>query len=196
MKTTLSILLLVLSIQCYAQSPILDKETLFTKIDSAYAAKTQTQLLEFSDSKKGEWLKYLPTVGLTYTLDGKPRPSINYSTTLLYRATKDKQLKAAKRQQIIRQNQEAASKAKAELEKLLLEYTQLQEEIKLKKQILEIDQQLFDIEKAKYERLEIAPSEFLKAQKDLYNQQLILKKLEQQLVAISLLFKTATLLNE
>jgi hypothetical protein len=167
MKTIISILLLALSIQCYAQSPIPDKETLFTKIDSTYATKTQTQLLEFTDSKKGEWLKYLPTVGLTYTLDGKPRPSINYSTTLLYRATKDKQLKAAKRQQIIRQNQEAASKAKAELKKLLLEYTQLQEEIKLKKQILEIDQQLFDIEKAKYERLEIAPSEFLEAKKKL-----------------------------
>ena len=165
------IVLIFFPLIIFSQTPLPDKETLFTKIDSIYAVKTQTQLLEFTDSKKGEWLKYLPTIGITYTLQGKPRPAISYSTSLLYRATKDKQLKAAKRQQIIQQNQEAAAKAKIELEKILLEHKQLKEEITLKKQILEIDQQLFEIEKAKYERLEIAPSEFLKAKRKLLSEQ-------------------------
>ena len=163
------------------QTPLPKKQTLFQKIDSIYAERTATQLLEFQETKKGEWLKYLPTIGITYTIEGQPRPAISYSSNILYRATKDKQLRTAKRQQIIQQNQQKAEKAKGQLEKLLLEYEQLQEEIAIKKEILEIDRQLFEIEKAKYERLEIAPSDFLKAKQKYLGQVDSLQKLNNQI---------------
>ncbi len=61
-----------------------EKSVLLNAIDSFYQVQTTAQLLEYQSSKKGEWLKYLPTVGMTYTLDGKPRPTISLSSTLLY----------------------------------------------------------------------------------------------------------------
>lgn len=170
-------LLLILSLLPTDTLP--EKSVLLNAIDSFYQVQTTTQLLEYQSSKKGEWLKYLPTVGMTYTLDGKPRPTISLSSTLLYRAKKDQQILAAKRQGIIEANRLEANKAKAKLEALLFEYESLQQEMAARKEILDIDQQLFEIDTQRYEDLEMAPSDFLKAKKAFLEKQLAFKTLRQ-----------------
>ena len=92
-------------------------EMLFHSIDSFYLLKTETELAEFQISKKGEWLKYVPSVGLTYTLDGRPRPAISFSSSVIYRARKDRQTVAAKRRSIIGKNLLAAEALKAKSRK-------------------------------------------------------------------------------
>ena len=156
------------------------QEVLFQSIDSFYYVQAQAELLEFQTSKKGEWLKYLPTVGVTYTLDGKPRPAISFSSTILYRAKKDRQQQLVKQQSIREKFSLKAEKAKAEVRKLFLEYQLLQEEIAIKKEALEIDQQLFEIQQARYKRLEIGPEAFLKAKKAWLIQQQTIRELEQE----------------
>ena len=81
----MKILLLLTLLQLDTLPP---KEALFASIDSFYAIQTQAELLEYQESRKGEWLKFLPSVGITYTLDGQPRPSIGYSTNIIYSAKK------------------------------------------------------------------------------------------------------------
>ncbi|MEZ5044151.1 MAG: hypothetical protein R2828_29935 [Saprospiraceae bacterium] len=156
---------LILILTLFPTDTLPTKTTLLNTIDSFYQTQTTTQLLEFQTTKKGEWLKYLPTLGMTYTLDGKPRPTISFSSTILYHAKKDQQTLAAKRQAIVESNHLEAKKAKAKLEELLLEYETLQQEITARKEILDIDTQLFEIDTQQYENLEMAPSDFLKAKK-------------------------------
>ncbi len=156
-----------------------EKSVLLNAIDSFYQVQTTAQLLEYQSSKKGEWLKYLPTVGMTYTLDGKPRPTISLSSTLLYRAKKDQQTLAAKRQAIVETNRLEANKAKAKLETLLFEYESLQQEMAARREILDIDQQLFEIDTQQYKDLEMAPSGFLKAKKAFLEKQLAFEALRQ-----------------
>ncbi len=140
-------------------------EVLYASIDSFYAVKTQAELAEYQISKKGEWLKYVPTVGLTYTLDGKPRPAISFSSSVIYRAKKDRQLIVGKRRRIVADNRLAAELDKASVRTLYLEYDQALQEWEMKEEIFRIDRQLLEIDRNRYERLEMAPSTFLQAKR-------------------------------
>lgn len=162
------------------------KIALHTSIDTFYHHQTQLQLLEFQESKKGEWLKYLPNLGMTYTIDGKPRPRISISSSILYQAKKNKQLRAAKRQSIIAKNLLEAEKAKAQLDELLLEYQLLEEEISAQKELFEVEQELFYIKEEEYKQLECSPSEYLKAKRTLLLQQRPLRTKEQDLALLKM----------
>ena len=140
-------------------------EMLFHSIDSFYLRKMETELAEFQFSKKGEWLKYVPTLGVTYTLDGRPRPAISFSSSVIYRARKDRQTIASKRRSIIGKNRLEAEALKEEVQEMVLRYYRAVREHELEKQIFDIDRQLFAIQQAEYERLELAPSEYLAARR-------------------------------
>ena len=140
-------------------------EMLFHSIDSFYLQKMETELAEFQISKKGEWLKYVPTLGLTYTLDGRPRPAISFSSSVIYRARKDRQTIASKRRSIIEKNRLEAEILKDEVQEMVLRYYRTVREHELEKQIFNIDRQLFAIQQAEYERLELAPSAYLEARR-------------------------------
>lgn len=125
--------------------------------------------------------KYLPTIGLTYTLDGEPRPALNFSTSVLYQAQRDKKARAAKRQSIRAQQLEAAHQAKARLTALLLRYEQLQQAVATQRAIHAVEQQLFAIAQSEYENQLLAPSDYLQAQRTYLLQQQTLQQKEQQL---------------
>ena len=162
---------LIISLSLASTDTIPSKAILFQAIDSLYQTQTNSQLIEYQTSKKGEWLKYLPTVGIQYTLDGKPRPTLSFSSSILYKAKKDKQSLEAKRRAIMEQNRLEAQKAKESLQEMLDEYNILRQELKARTEMIEIDSLLFQIDQKQYENLEMAPSEFLKAKK-LYLQHL------------------------
>lgn len=138
---------------------------LLASIESFYQIKTEAELLEYQTSQKGEWLKYLPTVGIQYTIEGKPRPTLSFSSSILYRAKKDKHALIAKREAIKEKNRLEAQKVIEVLQELLDEYAILSQELKVREELVEIDSLLFVIERKQYENLEMAPSEFLKAKK-------------------------------
>lgn len=70
---------------------------LISALESFYQLQIESELAELEGFQKKKWLKYLPTVGLTYTLDGKPRPAISWSSTLLYSSQKGKAQVLAKK---------------------------------------------------------------------------------------------------
>ena len=156
---------LILSLHILTTDTLPPANQLLSSIDSFYQVKTQAELLEYQNSKKGEWLKYLPTVGIQYTLDGKPRPTLSFSSSIVYRAKKDKHALVAKRRAIIEKNRLEAQKTKEVLQEMLDEYYVLSQELTARKELLEIDSLLFLIDQKQYDKLEMAPSEFLKAKK-------------------------------
>ena len=152
------------SLPAYTQklSPL---AALYTSIDSFYAAEIHANLLEFQDDKKGEWLKYVPNVGLTYTVTGAPRPSVNLNTGILYQAKRDKQRNAARRRSIEEKGALQAARARGQVAKLYATYLLRQEALDFQRELLAIDEQLFRMEVDRYERGEISPGDFLKAKR-------------------------------
>ena len=135
---------------------------LYKSLATYYEQKTQAELIEFEETTKGEWLKYLPSVGITYTLDNQPRPAASLNTGIIYQAKKSKQRRASKRKAIVQVNRLAHQEDRIRLRQLLDQYRMEQEALVFQEDIFEIDRQLFLIEEAKYEKNQIPPSEFLK----------------------------------
>ena len=138
---------------------------LYASIDSFYAAEVHANLLEFQEDRKGEWLKYMPNVGLTYTVAGDPRPSVSFSTGVLYQAKRDRQRSTARRRSIEEKGALQAARTRGAVAKLYATYLLRQEKLESQRELLAIDEQLFRMEVDRYERGEISPGDFLKAKR-------------------------------
>lgn len=164
---------------------------LYAAVDSFYGVQAQAQLLEFTESRKGEWLKYLPNAGITYTIDGHPKPALSFSSAVLYQAKKDRQQRQAKCLGILQSSRLAAGKAKAELAELLLQHGLLLEKIAARRKLLEIEKDLFLIREDMYNHREIPPSDYLSAKRTFFLQQEELDNLMRQLAALEMKIKVA-----
>ena len=136
---------------------------LLLALESYYQLQLESELSEFDTQQKMKWLKYLPTLGITYTLDGKPRPAISWSSNLLYSHQKDKSYSIAKKQFIYKKNQLELEKEKLHLHNLLRRYYFLQQDILILHNLFEYDFQLYQIQKDQADHIQIPPSELLKA---------------------------------
>lgn len=173
----------------FATDSLPQESPLFAALESFYLLKIESELAELNTKQKKKWLKYLPTVGLTYTLDGKPRPAVSWSSTLLYSSQKDKAQVLAKKQSIYKKNQLALDKEKLRLKNLLRQHHFLEQDISFLKDLFIYDQQLFDIKKDQANKIEIPPSELLKATQalkkkeyDIFQKQRELLELESQIL--------------
>ncbi|MEM6359961.1 MAG: hypothetical protein AAF731_07700 [Bacteroidota bacterium] len=140
---------------------------LFASIDSFYNSKTKAEVSEFQAPEALAWMKYVPSVGVTYTLDGKPRPSASWSTNIIYNARKDKDLRLAKIKSIGQVNELAKYADLEKLRTLLRKYDFLIEDIQFARDLIELDKELFELTKKKFEAAEIDSSTWLRAKKDM-----------------------------
>ena len=176
--------LLLLAILFQPLDTIPSIEQLYACIEEYHAQTLDAELAEHEETTKGEWLKYVPSVGLTYTINNKPRPSVSFSTSTIYQARKGKQLRAAKRSAIRKANSLNLSGHKSNIKALVQKYQKELESLELSYQIHDIDSKLYQIEEAKHENIKIAPSEFLKIQRAYLLKQFDLKQQERAVDAI------------
>lgn len=179
----------------FATDSLPTESQLFAALESFYQLKTESEVTEFEVTQKKKWLKYLPTVGVSYTLDGKPRPAISWSSTLLYSSQKDKAQVLAKKQSIYKKNQLALEKEKLRLKILLRQHHFLEQDISFLQDLFKYDQQLFEIKKDQANKIEIPPSELLKARQalkkkeyDIFQKQRELLELETQILQVAKYF--------
>lgn len=151
----------------FALDTLPPESQLMAALDSFYQLQIESELAELDVKQKKKWLKYLPTVGVTYTLDGEPRPAISWSSTLLYSSQKDKAQVLAKKQSIYKKNQLALEKDKLKLKSLLRKHHSLEQDISFLQDLFKYDQQLFEIKKDQANKIQLAPSDFLKAEQAL-----------------------------
>ncbi|MCB0633486.1 MAG: hypothetical protein KDD15_27305 [Lewinella sp.] len=156
------------------------EKALHQSIDSCYAQRAYLELLEFKNTRKGEWLKFLPNIGISYTLNGQPRPAVSFSSGLLYQARKARLQRLAKQEQIVQSTLSEAEEAKAELATLLLRHSILQEEIVAQHKRHQIEQEIFLIQEDEYNRLERSPAEYLQAKRTFLIQQETLEDLKRR----------------
>ena len=154
---------------------------LHAAIDTFHAHTTRADLLELQESRRGNWLKYLPTLGLAYTPSGAPRPGLSYSTAVIYQAKKDKQTRAAKRLAILEQAQVAARRDKEALLPYLERHLSLRRELATALQLLELDRDLLSYWQQELAAKNIGPVEFLGKRKDFLEKEAGIERLKDRL---------------
>ena len=103
------------------------EQHLITSLDFFYQNQTQAELSEYQSTNQKQWLKYLPTIGLSYTINGKPRPTVSWSSNLIYTSQRNKERKEAKQKSIINKNTLKLQKDQLKLTALLQKYQALKE---------------------------------------------------------------------
>jgi hypothetical protein len=154
---------------------------LHASIDTFHAHAAHSSLLELQESRRGNWLKYLPALGLAYTPTGAPRPGLSYSTAVIYQAKKDKQTRAAKRLAILEQAQVAARRDKAALFPYLERHLSLRRELAAALQLLELDRELLSYWQQELAAKNIGPVEFLGKRKDFLEKEAGIERLRDRL---------------
>ena len=154
---------------------------LHASIDTFHAHAAHSSLLELQESRRGNWLKYLPTLGLAYTPTGAPRPGLSYSTAVIYQAKKDKQTRAAKRLAILEQAQVAARRDKESLLPYLERRLSLRRELAAALQLLELDRELLSYWQQELAAKNIGPVEFLGKRKDFLEKEAGIERLRDRL---------------
>jgi len=179
----------------FAVDSLPNESQLISALESFYQQELEAELMEFQSKQKMKWLKYLPTVGVTYTLEGKPRPAVSWSSNLLYSSQKEKAQLEVKKQSIYKKNQLKLKTEKLRLKSFLRKHQFLQQDIYILQKLFEYDLQLFEIKKDQAKKIEIPPSELLKAtqaiekkQYDIFLKQRELLELEIQILTIAKYF--------
>jgi len=155
--------------------------SLHASIDTFHAHAAHSSLLELQESRRGNWLKYLPALGLAYTPSGAPRPGLSYSTAVIYQAKKDKQTRAAKRLAILEQAQVAARRDKESLLPYLERRLSLRRELAAALQLLELDRELLSYWQQELAAKNIGPVEFLGKRKDFLEKEAGIERLRDRL---------------
>jgi len=182
----------LLFISLFFQDTLPPQPQLFAAIDTFYHHQVAAELSEYQSTKKKQWLKYLPTVGLTYTFEGKPRPTVSWSSNLIYTSYQNKESKEAKRLSIIRKNELKYQKDKIKLHAQIQKHHALKQDIEFLKSLFEYDTQLYEVKKDEAVHLEITPSELLKATQayqkkayEIFQKERILEELEWEILLLA-----------
>ena len=76
------LILLVLSsssVASFAQTDSITLSQLQDCVRERFTRSLDADMTELEYGKKGEWIKYLPNIGVTYTVAGEPRPASRIS---------------------------------------------------------------------------------------------------------------------
>lgn len=147
-------------------------DSLIQSLVQFYEIEAHANIQEYQYKEQYKWMKYVPNIGVGYNLQGNPRPTINFSLNTIYQYYNDKSRKNAKIKSIIQKNEVKLNRelmqlhsqlAKLKLKKQAITQSQLL--LQKEKQLLELETQIFNIQKSKYDRNELLPSQFLKLKK-------------------------------
>lgn len=171
----MKILLLIAHLHLADTLPPADQ--LHAALDTFLTRQLAAQLAEFDESKKGNWLYYLPSVGIGYTpiaksgsdgnirFDNAPRPTLSFSLGQVLNARRRDRDIRAKRESLAASAALDREKAHRELDRLLHRHALLLLELETMRRVQEIDHQLFVLVQADYDAARISPQQFLPKQK-------------------------------
>lgn len=143
---------------------------LFEALDTFHAHQLAADLAEFEESNQGNWMTYLPSAGIGYapiynaaenSFAAKPRPSISWSINQIFTAKKRKEALLAKKRSITENSLLQTQTDKRKLRRLLINYQRLQEDLKERKRLFAIEEELFEYYEKSYQNLDLLPYQFL-----------------------------------
>jgi hypothetical protein len=145
----------------FAQTDSITLNQLQDCIRHRFTRSLEADMTELEFSNKGEWLKYLPNLGVIYTVAGEPRPAVSTSTSVFYQANRDKKKREATRFATTKRSQLQLDIELAKLNRLWKRYQSADKRIEAYDEIATIDRNLFELYEKQYDAKEILPEEFL-----------------------------------
>ena len=163
-------------------------DSLIDPLRTYYQDKTSAEISAYSYKEKGKWLKYLPTVGMGFSLESSgsqgsgldvPMPIVSFNSRTIYQIKNDKQTRKAKIESIIAQNELLFNEDIRKLRRLLQELKRKEIELSGLKSEWAIRYDLYRIDSTNYYAQELKPSGYLRSQLSWaeFNQGITLKKL-------------------
>jgi hypothetical protein len=147
-------------------------------------------------SQKGEWLKYLPNLGITYTVVGQPRPAVSTSTSVFYQANRDRKNRESARAAAQKRSLLQLDVNLAKLTRLWNRHQRTIQRYQAYDDIAQIDRDLFDLYEKQYAAKELLPEPFLLKKKAFLLQEIKRQEeQEKQQDLWSLILDTAGCLN-
>ena len=163
-----NILFLLLPFSAFAQDTILlpIDSMLFESLETYHQSLLTAQLSEFEITSKGNWMNYVPNVGIGYTPQGKPRPTTSFSLTQIFTAQRNREAIEAKRRAIQQTASLFLESEKQELYALLRQIKILQSDVQFAESVFQIDEQLFRFYEIQHQNNELTASQFLLKKRD------------------------------
>jgi hypothetical protein len=179
-----------------AHSQLPAADSLHAALDTFLDRQLAAQLAEYDESKKGNWLYYLPSVGIGYTpiaksgsdgnirFNNAPRPTISFSLGQVLNARRRDRDIRAKRESLAASAALDREKAHNGLDRLLHRHALLLLELETMRRVQEIDRQLFVLIQADYDAAKISPQEFLPKQKAFLEGELAVQRKEMEVAGV------------
>ena len=167
---------------------------LYNSLANHYQSLLSADLKEIDLKKKKSWTKYLPSIGLTYTVSGSPRPSLGYNPLSILAVNEGKELLELKRSAIVMRYENQLYSEFVRLENLILDYRADLKSIDQRKRLKEIDDKLMEMAEEKYNLEMIKPSQYLAEKKKHLEMEMALSELEENLQKrVNQIYNTAKL---
>lgn len=196
--------LLLLFLFCHPVGTCSDTLPPATELHAALSAHQALQLaatlVEFDDATPGQWMNYIPSLGIGYSLatdkEGKiatkPRPSISFSLSQIFNARRQRLAIQAKRRSIEATHALQSQDEHHQLDELLAKLQLQQLELETMRQLHEIDRSLYELAVLDYDAAKLAPVDFLPKQKaylqsglDLQRKEMVVKGLEGEILGVA-----------
>ncbi len=159
---------------------------LHAAVDTFQARQLAATLEQFDLSTKGRWMNYIPSVGVGYSLatdaegkiKSKPRPTLSFSLSQVFNASKQRRDAAAQRRSAAASADLAGGEAHNRLNELLSKAELLKIELETMRQVSAIDAEIFKLAEIDYNEAKLAPNAFLPKQKAFLESKLALTRKE------------------
>lgn len=163
-----------------------EQSELFDALRRFHDATIEASCIEYRASERKRWMKWFPSLGLSYNLQGQPRPTIGYGLGQIYTNINDKAVKAAKIESIKRLGALAYTQDSINLEILLKKVAILRGGLEYAEATAKVDDQLWELTKQKYQANEIEPAVYLAALKEQTERAAIDKKKKEEIDILEL----------
>ncbi len=136
-------------------------DSLCTCVRQRHTLLLEAELEVLNVSTKGQWLKYLPNVGVTYDISGRPRPAVSTNSSTFYTARRDKQQLAAQRGGVRKRVLLEEARTTGNLIRKFQRFVVERDRSDLYAGIDSIDRELFYLYEQQYANNELSPEDFL-----------------------------------
>lgn len=157
---------------------------LFDSLRKFHFNNSEFETQRIDEVKKDDWMSLIPSIGLGYNLQGKPRPTFNYSLQSIFNLRKEKRERERLKHYTRAQGQILFSTDSLALSKLLRKRETMISEIEHVKEIQDLNEQLFKIQEAKFKEKMIFPDEWLRAKKTITEQRRIGERMDLELIEL------------
>lgn len=143
-----------------------DRSNLFASLRKYHDEKKAANLAEYSAKEKYRYMKYVPSVGMWYDLNGNPKPTLSYSLNQVYSTVNEKEKTKAKMKTVNLSSDLEYKTDSLDLVAILSRIEVLKETAHLVEAQNSIDAKILQIIEQKYADKEITPIQYLEQKRD------------------------------